>query len=34
MDEGTFDHLLAQFEGVDLEAFGKGVVIRPMISVR
>ncbi|MDQ0249547.1 hypothetical protein J2W22_001594 [Sphingomonas kyeonggiensis] len=29
MDEGTFDHLLAQLEGVDLEAFGKGVVILP-----
>jgi hypothetical protein len=33
-DEGTFDHLLAQLDGVDIEAFGKGVVIRPTVPTR
>lgn len=30
-DEGTFDHLLAQLDHIDIEAFGKGVVMRPTI---
>lgn len=33
-DEGTFDHLLAQLDGIDIEAFGKGVVMRPTIPNR
>jgi hypothetical protein len=33
-DEGTFDHLLAQLDGIDIEAFGKGVVMRPTITNR
>lgn len=32
-DEGTFDHLLAQLDGIDIEAFGKGVVMRPTIPI-
>jgi len=33
-DEGMFDHLLAQSDGIDIEPFGKGVVIRPIIPGR
>lgn len=33
-DEGTFDHLLAQLDSIDIEAFGQGVVMRPTMPNR
>ncbi len=31
IDDGMFDQVLAQLGGIDIEPFGKGVVIRPTI---